>query len=680
MSRQNRASGQTQAGSSSGHHRTRVPSSTSTTVPTVKQERNAGFSSSDPPRHPKTNGHASSSSTSSASNPYSSTNGHHPHSRPTSSYQGHDHAPATRAFWSNEALVRHLAFACMPITDSVLALARVNKTTYHAAMSVFLERIELSRNSLEGIHHLFTKKQYLAKHVRELAISDNWRYNEVWLSPTGSVPSYFAQFWPPLAPFQKLADVFQMVSAKNVMNEALRIDIALDFWCLKAMYEVFRAQRAAAARVRALRITGAAPVYKPPGGVKSEDKAAFLLQFEGIMWNSLISILNLTNLSLFQVLPRGGTKEVVQLPASLVMSLADLQPNLETMKLHIFPEHKWALMTLARHNWYSLTSFSVKLVDADQYPAEIKELDTMLGKKWLDLTELRIEYWGNTSDALKWSWSHPNLKILDADMSTTVDERIIRFVHDHPSIEHLSLHSDQRCKRPTRYPPKLRSCAIILKTHNKDPFAAAVESNATYVTAVLSGRNWKQDLSSAVPWIDRLASLTALDLVIDAVQFQSVCSFFGAHNALYFPHLLEICLITWGKFELESSKMFQTGLDFFQYAIEELRYLPRIQVVALNSENEALDKNEVKDRLFKPAPSLRAAAWLTTSEEAQLFAVEHVPQIRRAVLQSISPYMAGFSRLDCGQEERGWPYDYNFFLHSPDGRAIPRCSLVSFPG
>ncbi|KAK0532618.1 hypothetical protein OC835_003276 [Tilletia horrida] len=588
---------------------------------------------------------------------------------------------AQAKFWRNDRCMRALALAAIPDVTTVLTIARLNSVAYGAAMGVFLERIEISKGSLPGIYKLLNKKRYLAQCVKELVVSDNWPYRDVWLAPSTSVASSFAQFWPSLLPFGQLAEIFNWVCPRRDQNVELRIDIALDFWCTKALYEVCRAQRACAARIRAIRITGTSPFYLPPSTVKPEEKATFLQHFEGVMWASLDSIVRMSDqLDLFQILPREETKMVVTIPATVPMSLADHQQDVRTVKLTIFPEHRYALLAFAKHYWNSLSSLSINFVDADQYPYEMKEFDIMLGRKWLDLTELRISFWGADSDVLRWSWSHPRLKILDADMSKTVEDRIVKFVHDHPSIEHLSLHSDQRTKRPTKYPPKLRSCAIVLGATSKDPFAAAVESDAPYVTALLKGRTWKQDLD-LVPWTEKLSNLTALDLVIDVAQFTTMCGFFGRDNARHFASLLEICVIC-NKFEMDGSKRFQSGLDFLAYALEHFRFLPRVQVVALNSFNEALDKEDVRHRLFTLAPTLRAAAWLTTSEEAQIFSVEHIPQLHpnSAALRPVSPFLAGFSRLDCGQEERGWPFDYSFFLHSPDGRAVPRSPLVSFPG
>jgi len=579
--------------------------------------------------------------------------------------------------------MRALALAMVPDVNSLLTLARVNSCGYSAAMSVFLERIEVSRGTISGLHKLLNKKRYLAQNVRELVISDNWPYCEVWLAPTTAVPSAFAEFWPPLRPFIQIADLFSWVCPRKDQNPDLRIDIALDFWCLKALYEVCRAQKAAASRIRAIRVTGTSPHYNPPTGVKPEDQASFLQQFQGVMWASLDSVVQMSDrLDLFQILPRADTREVVALPATVPMNLADSQQALTSIKLTIAPEHRYALLAFAKHVWPDLSSLSLAFVRPDRYPVEMRELDLMLGRKWLDLTELRIAFPDAGSDALKWSWSHPRLQLLDVDMTKATEERIIKFVHDHPDIQHLSLHSDERCKRPTRYPPKLRSCAILLGATREDPFAAATESNATYVTAVLRSRTWEQELSPQLPWTERLMNLTALDIVLDVIQFTTVCEFFNRANAKFFPNLLEVALINYTKYELTTPTKYLSGsIDFFMYALEHLRFLPRIQVIALNSHlDEALETQAVTTRIYHPAPTLRAAAWLTSSEEAQVFSVDHVPQVKGAALRVVNPFLAGLSRLDCGQEEKGWPYDTSFFLHSPDGRAVSRSPLVSFPG
>ncbi|KAE8258061.1 hypothetical protein A4X13_0g1925 [Tilletia indica] len=669
-----------------------APSASPSPAPNFQQQRSKDPSSSQQSTKPAPPKPASSSYTAAKVRSFaSSSSSSAPAAAPmaSSSRNGRheSHIKSAEAkFWRNDELLRALARVAMPDVSMVLTMSRLSSTTYKAAMAIFLERIEVSRGSILGIHKLLKKKMYLAPFVKELCLSDNWPFNEVWLQPTTSVASSFSQFWPSLTPFMQLADIFSWVCPKNDQNPELRIDVALDFWCLKALYEVCRAQRPAAARIRAIRVTGTAPHYIPPSTVKQEERAAFLRHFEGVMWASLESIMRMSDkLELFQVLPRGDTSEVVTLPATIPMSLADCQRDVNTIKLTIFPEHRYALLAFAKHYWNSLTSLSLSFVNAEQYPYEMKELDIMLGRKWLDLVELRISFVGQVSDALRWSWSHPRLKILDVDMCKASEERIIKFVHDHPSIEHLSMHSDQKCKRPSRYPPQLRSCVLWLPGSKKDPFAAATESGAPYVTAFVKGRSWEMHLTPSVPWTEPLANLTALDIVLDPNQFTTVCDFFGPVNSTYFPNLLEICLVCHDKFASATTftKRLQSGLGFFVYALEHLRYLPRVQVVALNStHDDALDQEEVRGKLLQVAPSLRAAAWLTSSEEAQIFSVQHIPilNVRKAALLPVSPYLAGFSRLDCGQEERGWPFDYGFFLHSPDGRAVPRSSMVSFPG
>ncbi|CAD6900197.1 unnamed protein product [Tilletia controversa] len=595
---------------------------------------------------------------------------------------------AEAQFWRNDACLRALARAIMPDVSMVLSLANVSFTVYKASMAVFLERIEISRGSIGGIHKLLSKKRYLAQFVKVLVVSDNWPFGEVWLPSTTTVALSFAQFWPSLTPFGQMADIFSWVCPKKDANAELVIDIALDFWCYKAMYEVCRAQQAAAARVRAIRVTGAAVGYAPPTSVKPEDRATFLAHFQDVMWASVESIMRFSDrLDLFQVIPRGDSKDVITLPPRVIMTLADHQYDVKTIKLSICPENKYALSAFTRHFWNGLTSLSLQFSGAASYAYEMKELDILLGKKWLDLEELRMEFSDEyLSDALKWGWSHPRLRILDVDMSKAVEDRVIKFVHDHPSIEHLSLHSDEKCKRPSKYPPKLRSCTIKLPASKKDPFEAVTESRAPYATALLKGRKWNTELSRSVPWTEHLSNLTGFDLVLEPVQVTSVCEFFGPANTAFFPNLLEICLICDAKFELPLSKRFRSGFNFFTYALEHLRFFPRLQVIALNScGDDALDLDEVRSKLLQVGDTLRAAAWLTSAEEAQIFKVEQLPHMmsggrKAAALSPVSPFLAGFSRLDCGQEERGWPYDYGFFLHSPDGRAVPRSPLVSFPG